>query len=149
MTGHNPSEGDIVERLRELLEKATPGPWGLCYSECEVEIYAERTNDIGNVYPALDEFYIYIDGEQMGRHPLSEADAQLIALAPQMARELLRISPAMEGVKVRPVTCAVCGGDFQPNDTKTYIGTTDGKVYHYGCWIANGTLPPSPKEKTK
>lgn len=66
------------DRLRELLEKHSPAPWT-----------AIDKNDDGKPRPDTSRLMRDADGEYLGimHHP----DAELAALAPDMARELLRL----------------------------------------------------------
>lgn len=71
------------DRLRELLEKHSPAPWA-----------AIGEDDNGKPRPDTSRLMRGADGEYLGimHHP----DAELAALAPDMARELLRLR---DGVK--------------------------------------------------
>lgn len=66
------------DRLREMVEKHSPAPWA-----------AIDKNDDGKPRPATSRLMRDADGEYLGimHHP----DAELAALAPDMARELLRL----------------------------------------------------------
>lgn len=70
-------------RLREIVEKHSPAPWA-----------AIDKNDDGKPRPATSRLMRDTDGEYLGimHHP----DAELAALAPDMARELLALR---DGVK--------------------------------------------------
>lgn len=76
------------DRLRELADKASHGPW-------EVEEIAEQY--VG--YPAVTKFYLGSEdmqniavGEATDRHyDQAESNFALITLTPDMARELLRL----------------------------------------------------------
>ena len=74
------------DRLRELLDEATPGPWE----------QATR-GQIGNRELRMVVAVVGGDesGEQIGDSAL-EADRELVALAPSMARELLRLRDGVE-----------------------------------------------------
>lgn len=65
-------------RLREIVEKHSPAPWA-----------AIDKNDDGKPRPATSRLMRDADGEYLGimHHP----DAELAALAPDMAAELLRL----------------------------------------------------------
>ena len=66
------------DRLRELSEYASPGPW--------------RTDE----HPYMDGQSVYnADGTRIAQH-LSGNNAELVALAPDMARELLRLRDGLD-----------------------------------------------------
>lgn len=71
------------DRLREMVEKHSPAPWA-----------AIDKNDDGKPRPATSRLMRDADGEYLGimHHP----DAELAALAPDMAAELLRLR---DGIK--------------------------------------------------
>lgn len=71
------------DRLRELVDEHTPGPWEL------VGEYAD-----GEPRPDTSRMLRGADGEYLGimHHP----DAELAALAPTLARELLRLRDGVE-----------------------------------------------------
>lgn len=91
------------DRLKELADKAGPGPW-------EVEEIAEQY--VG--YPAVTKFYLGSEdmqniavGEATDRHyDQAGNNFALITLAPDMAHELLRLR---EGIEVIRDYCASVG----------------------------------------
>ena len=84
------------DQLRELVDAATPGPWE----------QATR-GQIGNRELRMIVAFVGGDesGEQIGDSNL-EADRELIALAPDMARELLHLHDGVEVIRDRCATLA-------------------------------------------
>lgn len=70
------------DRLRALRDEATPGPWLCEKEENEYEVYV-GTADFGVITEAVN-----------------ETDGHLIALAPAMARELLRLRDGVKALVV-------------------------------------------------
>lgn len=71
------------DRLRALRDEATPGPWLCEKEENEYEVYV-GTADFGVITEAVN-----------------ETDGHLIALAPDMARELLALRDEIERTRDR------------------------------------------------
>lgn len=77
------------DRLRKLADEHTPGPW-------EQAIRGQ----IGN--RALRMIVAFVGGDESGEEigdSTLEADRELIALAPDMARELLRLRDGIEVIR--------------------------------------------------
>lgn len=75
------------DRLRELVDEATPGPW--------------RADDV-----ARCECCTHVEAPAASVCTADMADAPLIALAPDMARELLRLRDGLEVIRDRCATLA-------------------------------------------
>lgn len=100
------------DRLRELAEYASPGPW---------KVEAEETSTCGDLIEGLAA-WIEADNELVfGRGMEIEEDEELTnlalaALAPDMARELLRLR---DGIAAQRDTCAntatVCRSSNDPD----------------------------------
>lgn len=75
-------------RLRALLDEATPGPWR------------------ADKHPYIDGQSVYeAEGLEVAQH-LSGYNAELVALAPDLARELIRLHDGIEVIRDRCATLA-------------------------------------------
>lgn len=93
------------DRLRELADEHTPGPW-LC----------ERDGDEYEFVIGTEDFGIITEAD-------NEVDGQLIALAPDMARELLRLRRELTDLRDEYARIAtVCNCTDDPVG-KTQAGT--------------------------
>lgn len=93
-----PTERDLIEEVEELLAKATPGQWwydGYCY------IFARQPD--GNCHPMIADFdsdEAYLTrmrgvGAGLVENGQQEANAQLIAAAPDLLRHLVDENKAL------------------------------------------------------
>lgn len=114
------------DRLRELAEKASHGPW-------EVEEFEEQYTGC----PGVTKFYLGSEdmqniavGEATDRHyAQAENNFALITLAPDMARELLRLRDGIATIRAELNMLAglfATGGYYsQANYVREYIETLD------------------------
>lgn len=97
------------DRLRELAEKHSPAPWGVHQDNGELGAYGDTTR-----FFVADNGYAEIaQGEAvtLEKHRQLQADYELMALAPDMARELLRLRDEVE--KLREVCLLERDAAFQ------------------------------------
>lgn len=84
------------DRLRELAEKHSPAPWGVHQDNGELGAYGDTTR----FFVADNDYAEIAQGEAvtLEKHRQLQADYELMALAPDMARELLRLRNGIERV---------------------------------------------------
>lgn len=85
------------DRLRELAGKAGPGPWTVEINDWDEVIVA---NDSGHAMSWGEQVRFEMKGGNRNVEP------HLIALAPDMARELLRLRDGIETIRDRCATLA-------------------------------------------
>lgn len=77
------------ERLKELLEKCTPGPW----KPLSGMVYFVNAQDAESIVCTVGPEMYVTANESSSRHKL--ANQELIAIAPDLAREVLRLREAI------------------------------------------------------
>jgi hypothetical protein len=85
---------DLIERAKEALEGATPGPWSLSQDTC----YSGRMS--GSYYRVWDNDLNAICAEEYGAHnDGGAANMRLIAMSPDLARALIAAGELAEAAK--------------------------------------------------
>lgn len=85
------------DRLWELAEKHSPAPWGVHQDNGELGAYGDTTR-----FFVADNGYAEIaqsEAVTLEKHRQLQADYELMALAPDMARELLRLRDGVKSVR--------------------------------------------------
>lgn len=114
------------DRLRELAEKASHGPW-------EVEEFEEQyvgCPEVTKFYLGSEDMQNIAVGEATDRHyAQAENNFALITLTPDMARELLRLRDGIATIRAELGTLAALyatSGHYAPtNHVREYIETLD------------------------
>lgn len=83
-----------VKKLTALLEKATPGPWFVCGVRTKIKKHVFHAINRYDETKKQDE-NILLAGYDVKTH-LGFHDAQLAALAPELAKEVIRLTALLE-----------------------------------------------------